>query len=198
MSTVVNERDGLSMILLYDMDTVLITQRNRDAMKVKRDVSLNLKYVTIKQIAEEFSCSERQIWRMISEGTFPQADLAVGRMRRWKAETVKNWSNEIHKVKLPPKHKDFTKNQEIIIMPKYRVRAKTETYNISQADTITLHIRLSEQILEELKSLIYNGTVEFTEDNSIPSNTIAIEDFDSCDHLAILKLIQKSCVNHQL
>lgn len=43
--------------------------------------------VTLSAVAEYLHCSERQIEKLVAEGSFPPA-MRVGRMKRWHADTV--------------------------------------------------------------------------------------------------------------
>lgn len=48
----------------------------------------------IVDVARYLSCSRRLVERMRSAGKLPRPDLHVGRMPRWQAETIRQWSAE--------------------------------------------------------------------------------------------------------
>ena len=50
-----------------------------------------IELLTIKDVAEATRISARALWRWIAAGRFPQPDLRVGRVRRWKVSTVVEW-----------------------------------------------------------------------------------------------------------
>jgi predicted DNA-binding transcriptional regulator AlpA len=45
----------------------------------------------IDDIAETLACSRRLVERMRSAGKLPKPDLHVGRMPRWRRETISTW-----------------------------------------------------------------------------------------------------------
>jgi excisionase family DNA binding protein len=45
----------------------------------------------IAELAELLNCSRRMVERMRSAGKVPRPDLHVGRMPRWRAETIHRW-----------------------------------------------------------------------------------------------------------
>ncbi|MGN6370971.1 MAG: helix-turn-helix transcriptional regulator [Phycisphaerae bacterium] len=46
----------------------------------------------VAAVAEALAIGERTLWRWISMGVFPKADVSRGmRYRRWKQETVEEW-----------------------------------------------------------------------------------------------------------
>jgi len=45
-------------------------------------------------VVAALGCEVRTIERMISSGRFPRPDVRVGRLPRWKAETVNGWIAE--------------------------------------------------------------------------------------------------------
>ena len=51
----------------------------------------SLDLLSIADVETKTGISRRTLWRWISSGRFPQPDLAVGRIRRWKHETVEEW-----------------------------------------------------------------------------------------------------------
>jgi hypothetical protein len=49
----------------------------------------------IDDLAALLRCSRRLIERMRSGGKVPQPDLHVGRMPRWRPETIRQWIGEV-------------------------------------------------------------------------------------------------------
>ena len=47
--------------------------------------------LSMAQISAKTGISQRCLWRWIACGTFPKADVAVGRIRRWRTDTVEGW-----------------------------------------------------------------------------------------------------------
>src|SRR5208337_3032087 len=47
--------------------------------------------LSLTDLARILSCSRRLIERMRSAGRLPRPDLHVGRMPRWRAETIRRW-----------------------------------------------------------------------------------------------------------
>jgi len=45
----------------------------------------------IDDLAELLSCSRRLVERMRSAGRVPMPDIKIGRMPRWKPETIRAW-----------------------------------------------------------------------------------------------------------
>jgi hypothetical protein len=50
--------------------------------------------LSIDDLAAILSCSRRLIERMRTAGRVPQPDLHVGRMPRWRPETIRRWIAE--------------------------------------------------------------------------------------------------------
>ncbi|MDR3618222.1 MAG: helix-turn-helix domain-containing protein [Paludisphaera borealis] len=50
--------------------------------------------LSIDDVAAALSCSRRLVERMRSAGKLPRPDLHVGRMPRWKRETLVRWIAE--------------------------------------------------------------------------------------------------------
>ena len=46
----------------------------------------------VADVCRELRLGRRTLWRWISEGRFPGADLSIGpKVRRWRRETVERW-----------------------------------------------------------------------------------------------------------
>jgi len=45
----------------------------------------------IDDLAAVFSCSRRIIERMRAAGKVPKPDIKIGKMPRWKPETIRSW-----------------------------------------------------------------------------------------------------------
>ncbi|MFH1743009.1 MAG: helix-turn-helix domain-containing protein [bacterium] len=54
-----------------------------------RSISPDL--LRIADIAVKTRISERTLWRLIAAGKFPGPDLSIGRIRRWKTQTIDSW-----------------------------------------------------------------------------------------------------------
>ena len=49
--------------------------------------------MSIKDVANILNAGRRTIERLIASGEFPRADLYIGKLPRWKRETVTTWIN---------------------------------------------------------------------------------------------------------
>ena len=47
--------------------------------------------LTVEGVASALSVNRRTVERMLSAGKLPGPDLRIGRMPRWKAETIRRW-----------------------------------------------------------------------------------------------------------
>jgi predicted DNA-binding transcriptional regulator AlpA len=47
--------------------------------------------LSINDLATVLSCSRRLVERMCAGGKVPKPDLKVGRMPRWRADTIRRW-----------------------------------------------------------------------------------------------------------
>lgn len=47
--------------------------------------------LSIKKVAAALDCSRRVFERLRASGRFPKPDLLLGRMPRWRRETVQRW-----------------------------------------------------------------------------------------------------------
>ena len=47
--------------------------------------------LSAKDVARILNCSVRTLQRLRSAGKIPRPDIRLGRMPRWKAETIKVW-----------------------------------------------------------------------------------------------------------
>ena len=45
----------------------------------------------LEDVARILNASRRSVERLISSGRFPRPDLRIGRMPRWKPETIRGW-----------------------------------------------------------------------------------------------------------
>lgn len=50
--------------------------------------------LSIDDLAAILSCSRRLVERMRSAGKVPQPDIKIGKMPRWKPETIRRWLEE--------------------------------------------------------------------------------------------------------
>ena len=46
---------------------------------------------SITEVARSLGVGRRTVERLISSGQFPKADFYIGRMPRWKPESVRQW-----------------------------------------------------------------------------------------------------------
>ena len=50
--------------------------------------------LSVRDVADALGCGRRTIERMRSAGKFPRPDLHVGKLPRWKRETLTRWIAE--------------------------------------------------------------------------------------------------------
>lgn len=46
---------------------------------------------SLQDVARALSVSRRTLERLVAAGRFPKADVQIGKMPRWKPQTVRNW-----------------------------------------------------------------------------------------------------------
>jgi hypothetical protein len=51
--------------------------------------------LTLDDVADYLKCSRRKVESMKAAGKLPRPDFHVGRMPRWKLETIRRWSDEL-------------------------------------------------------------------------------------------------------
>lgn len=66
----------------------------RKVVQMNESKVITLKHFTIFQLSELLEISTRTLWRWVSSGRFPQPDIKVGKVRRWKVETIEQWLAE--------------------------------------------------------------------------------------------------------
>jgi len=69
--------------------------RQPEAARPKRTLPAGMEpMLGIDDLAALLSCSRRLIERMRSAGEVPKSDMLVGKMPRWRAETIRRWIEE--------------------------------------------------------------------------------------------------------
>lgn len=58
---------------------------------MQQTATLSRDLLSIADIEAKTGISQRTLWRWVSAGQFPKPDLSVGRIRRWRAQTVQSW-----------------------------------------------------------------------------------------------------------
>ncbi|MGO9598366.1 MAG: helix-turn-helix transcriptional regulator [Isosphaeraceae bacterium] len=67
----------------------------RPAVKPGRTLTAGMeRLLSIDDLAAVLNCSRRLVERMRSAGKVPSPDLRVGRMPRWRPETIRQWIEE--------------------------------------------------------------------------------------------------------
>ena len=67
------------------MNVHQLTQLSPSNAKSKIDL------MSIAEISKALGIGIRTLWRWVSSGQFPKPDLSIGRVRRWKVETIQAW-----------------------------------------------------------------------------------------------------------
>jgi len=66
--------------------------RQPEVGKPKRTLPAGIEpMLGLDDLAAPLSCSRRLIERMRSAGKVPKSDMLVGKMPRWRAETIRRW-----------------------------------------------------------------------------------------------------------
>lgn len=75
-------------------DPMALNQASNEAQKQAVTTPVKINLLSIADISRASGIGVRTLWRWVSSGRFPKRDLAVGRIRRWRVQTVDKWVDE--------------------------------------------------------------------------------------------------------